>query len=98
MNLSRDLTEKFKDKERQNGPSSDGEFLVQRRLRVVIDTLAVDFTVMVLGSNNWPIVPQPTDYAVPREIQGTYDRLSKFHSDVHSWVPCPDPHLARMES
>ena len=41
---------------------------------------------MVLGTNFWPLSPAQTDYAVPREIQGTYDRFSKYHSEIHSYV------------
>lgn len=67
MNLSRDLTEKFKDKERSMGVQAD-----------------IDFTAMVLGTNFWPTQPPATDYAVPREIDSTYHRFIKFHSDVHS--------------
>ncbi|ORX37122.1 putative ubiquitin-protein ligase [Kockovaella imperatae] len=67
MNLSRDLTEKFKEKERNRAASSD-----------------IDFTAMILGANFWPIVPAPTNYAVPREIQSTYDAFTKYHSEVHS--------------
>ena len=50
------------------------------------DAPTVDFNVMVLGTNFWPLSPAQTDYAVPREIQGTYDRFSKYHSEIHSYV------------
>lgn len=39
---------------------------------------------MVLGTNFWPLVPQQTDYTVPREVQRTHERFSKFYNDVHS--------------
>lgn len=39
---------------------------------------------MVLGTNFWPLAPHPTDYAVPREVQRTHERFTKFYNDVHS--------------
>jgi len=67
VNLSREVTEKFKEKERNSGQSDD-----------------VDFSIMVLGTNFWPLAPQTTDFSVPREIQGVYDRFTKYYNDVHS--------------
>ncbi|WVQ84971.1 hypothetical protein IAT38_007135 [Cryptococcus sp. DSM 104549] len=66
VELSRDLTERFKEKERAKGNASE-----------------IDFNCLVLGSNCWPLQPQQTDYAVPREIQATYDRFVAFHNEVH---------------
>ncbi|RXK41513.1 Cullin 1 [Tremella mesenterica] len=64
VNLSRDLTEKFRDRCKSD--------------------LDMDVSMLVLGTNSWPMVPQQTDFAVPREVQDVYDRFNKFHSDVHS--------------
>ena len=41
---------------------------------------------MVLGTNFWPLNPAQTDYAVPREIQGSYERFTKYHGEMHSYV------------
>lgn len=67
INVSRDVTEKFKEKERQNSQPDD-----------------VDFSIMVLGTNFWPLAPQATDFSVPREVHGVYDRFTKYYNDVHS--------------
>lgn len=47
---------------------------------------AVDFNAMVLGTNNWPLGQHQTDFAIPREIQATYDRFTRFYNDAHSYV------------
>ena len=83
MNLSRDLTEKFKEKERSRASSSDSELGTVRSLSSP-NRHSVDITAMVLGTNFWPIQPTQTGYAVPRQIQGTYEAFSKYHSEVHS--------------
>ncbi|BEJ10695.1 hypothetical protein CspHIS471_0101170 [Cutaneotrichosporon sp. HIS471] len=67
VSVGRDLTEKFKEKERREGQGDD-----------------LDFSIMVLGTTFWPLAPQQTDYAVPREIQRTHERFTKFYNDVHS--------------
>ncbi|WVR06630.1 hypothetical protein IAU60_003662 [Kwoniella sp. DSM 27419] len=66
VNLSRDLSERFKDKERQQSIATD-----------------LDFQPLVLGTNFWPLLPQQTDFSIPREIQATYDRFTAFHNEVH---------------
>lgn len=67
VNVSRDVTEKFKEKDRRDGQSED-----------------IDFTVMVLGTNFWPLAPQQTDFSIPREIAPLHERFTKFYNDVHS--------------
>lgn len=52
----------------------------------VADVVIVDGTFMVLGTNFWPLGPQQTDFAVPHEIQKTYDSFTKFYSEQHSSV------------
>ncbi|WVO14316.1 hypothetical protein L204_101948 [Cryptococcus depauperatus] len=66
VNLSRELADKFREKESEKGIVSE-----------------IDFQPMVLGSNCWPLVAQQTDFAIPREIQATYDRFEAFHKEVH---------------
>lgn len=65
--VGRELTDKFKEKERRDEQSDD-----------------VDFSMMVLGANFWPLAPQQTDFTVPREIQRTYDRFTQFYNVMHS--------------
>nr|KIR44787.1 Cullin 1 [Cryptococcus bacillisporus CA1280] len=66
VNLSKDLMERFNEREREKGVASD-----------------IDFQPLVLGSNSWPLHPQQTDFAIPREIQALYDRFNAFHGEVH---------------
>ncbi|WVQ73430.1 hypothetical protein IAR50_003002 [Cryptococcus sp. DSM 104548] len=66
VNLSRDLAERFREKEREQGVDS-----------------GIDFHPLVLGSNCWPMTAAQTDFSVPREIKGTYDKFNAFHSEIH---------------
>jgi cullin 1 len=65
VSISRDITEKFKAKVKDNNDD-------------------VDFSILVLGTNFWPLAPQNTDFAVPHEIDGLYKRFTHFYNDLHS--------------
>ncbi|KAL1405840.1 ubiquitin ligase (cullin) of SCF [Vanrija albida] len=67
VSVGRDVTERFKEKERRDGHSDD-----------------IDFSIMVLGTNFWPLAPTASDYAVPRQLEPVYERFTKFYNDVHS--------------
>jgi cullin 1 len=86
VNIGRDITERFKNKERTMGVQSDGEALSSRLVRGVVLTRTVEGTFMVLGTNFWPLAPQATDYSVPREILPTYERFVKFYGEAHKSV------------
>lgn len=83
MNLSRDLTEKYKEKERNRSDGGTDSQSRIARFRGGADH-PVDFNVMVLGTNFWPMQAPPSKYNVPHEIKSVYDRFTKFHGDVHS--------------
>lgn len=65
VNLGRELTEKFREKERNNGNDD------------------VDFSMMVLGTNSWPLHPPKSDFTIPRELQRTHDRFIQFYNSMH---------------
>ncbi|ORY31833.1 putative ubiquitin-protein ligase [Naematelia encephala] len=82
VSLSRDLTERFKTKERNATHDTGGE--CYSPLSSIAEQWPVDFNAMILGTNFWPMNPPNTDYTVPREITGLHERFIKYHSDIHS--------------
>ena len=48
------------------------------------DDMDINFSVMVLGTNFWPLNPPSHDFVIPREILQTYDRFQKYYQTKHS--------------
>ena len=69
MSLSKDLTDQFKERMQTTHDPAD---------------LEVTFSVMVLGTNFWPLNAPTNEYTIPREIQPTYDRFTRYYGDKHS--------------
>jgi len=44
----------------------------------------VSFSIMVLGTNFWPLTPPTHDFNIPSEILTTYDRFQKYYQTKHS--------------
>jgi cullin 1 len=44
----------------------------------------ITFSVMVLGTNFWPLNPPKDGFIVPTDIQLTYDRFQKYYQTKHS--------------
>ncbi|KAJ3755967.1 Cullin [Lentinula raphanica] len=44
----------------------------------------ITFSVMVLGTNFWPLNPPGHDFVIPAEILPTYDRFQKYYQQKHS--------------
>jgi len=44
----------------------------------------ITFSIMVLGTNFWPLNPPSHDFVIPQEIIPTYDRFSKYYQSKHS--------------
>ncbi|KAJ7600988.1 Cullin [Mycena floridula] len=42
------------------------------------------FTVMVLGTNFWPLIPPRHEFVIPKEILPTHDRFHKYYQSKHS--------------
>ncbi|KAF8527458.1 Cullin-domain-containing protein [Hysterangium stoloniferum] len=69
MSLSKDLTDQFKERMQQTHDAAD---------------LDVTFSVMVLGTNFWPLNAPTNEYTIPREIQPTYERFTRYYQAKHS--------------
>lgn len=48
------------------------------------DDMDINFSVMVLGTNFWPLNPPAHDFVIPQEIVTTYDRFQRFYQMKHS--------------
>ena len=48
------------------------------------DDVDIAFSIMVLGTNFWPLNPPAHDFVIPTEILTTYDRFSKYYQTKHS--------------
>ncbi|GJJ13280.1 hypothetical protein Clacol_007531 [Clathrus columnatus] len=69
VSLSKDLTNQFKERMEQTHDASE---------------LDVAFSIMVLGTNFWPLSAPTHEYIIPREIQPTYDRFQRYYQAKHS--------------
>ncbi|KAK0221987.1 Cullin [Armillaria fumosa] len=56
----------------------------KERMQQNHDDLDVTFSVMVLGTNFWPLNPPSHEFTVPREIYPTFDRFQKYYQTKHS--------------
>ncbi|KAG6918745.1 hypothetical protein DXG01_011936 [Tephrocybe rancida] len=56
----------------------------KNRMQQLHDDMDMSFSVMVLGSNFWPLVPPSHKFLIPQEIFPTYDRFQKYYQDKHS--------------
>ncbi|KAK0201666.1 Cullin [Desarmillaria ectypa] len=56
----------------------------KERMQQSHDDLDVTFSVMVLGTNFWPLNPPSHEFTVPREIYPTFDRFQKYYQTKHS--------------
>jgi len=48
------------------------------------DDMDITFSIMVLGTNFWPLNPPSHDFVIPVEILPTYDRFQKYYQTKHS--------------
>ncbi|PFH50426.1 hypothetical protein AMATHDRAFT_61141 [Amanita thiersii Skay4041] len=48
------------------------------------DDMDITFSIMVLGTNFWPLNPPTHDFVIPTEIATTYDRFQKYYQTKHS--------------
>lgn len=56
----------------------------KEKMRASESSSDVDFSIIVGGTNNWPLQPQQTDYAIPRAILPTYERFKGFYANNHT--------------
>ncbi|CCA67819.1 probable SCF complex member Cullin 1 [Serendipita indica DSM 11827] len=69
MSLSKDLTDQFKERIEQSGDTTGGD---------------VGFSIMVLGTNFWPLNAPTHEFIIPREILPTYERFTRYYQNKHS--------------
>ncbi|KAG2151371.1 Cullin [Suillus clintonianus] len=48
------------------------------------EDMDINFSIMVLGTNFWPLSAPNNDFIIPPEILATYDRFSKYYQTKHS--------------
>ena len=48
------------------------------------DDMDISFSIMVLGTNFWPLNPPGHEFVIPAEILPTYDRFQKYYQMKHS--------------
>lgn len=48
------------------------------------DDVDMSFSIMVLGTNFWPLNPPTHEFVIPSEILTTYDRFQKYYQTKHS--------------
>ncbi|KAJ7057195.1 Cullin [Mycena amicta] len=68
MSLSKDLTDSFK--ERMAQTHEDGNDIA--------------FSIMVLGTNFWPLAPPTHDFLLPPELLPTFERFTRYYQTKHS--------------
>ncbi|KAJ7623344.1 ubiquitin-protein ligase [Roridomyces roridus] len=68
MSLSKDLTDSFKERMAQNHD----------------DAGDIAFSIMVLGTNFWPLAPPTHDFLLPTELLPTFERFTKYYQTKHS--------------
>jgi cullin 1 len=69
MSLSKDLTDQFKERIEQSGDATGGD---------------ITFSIMVLGTNFWPLNAPAHEFVIPREILPTYERFTRYYQNKHS--------------
>jgi cullin 1 len=69
MSLSKDLTDQFKERIEQSGDTTGGD---------------INFGIMVLGTNFWPLNAPSHEFVIPREILPTYERFTRYYQNKHS--------------
>lgn len=68
MSLSKDLTSQFKEKMQVSHPEDSD----------------LNFSVMVLGTNFWPLSAPSIDFIIPKDILPTYNRFQQYYQTKHS--------------
>ncbi|KAJ3890752.1 Cullin [Lentinula edodes] len=56
----------------------------KERMQQNHDDMDMTFSVMVLGTNFWPLNPPSHEFVIPAEILPTYDRFQKYYQQKHS--------------
>jgi len=46
----------------------------------------INFSVMVLGTNFWPLTPPSHQFNIPEDLNKTYNRFQLYYQSKHSYV------------
>jgi cullin 1 len=49
----------------------------------------ISFSVMVLGTNFWPLAPPTHSFNIPEDLSKTYERFQRYYQQKHSYVKSP---------
>ena len=47
------------------------------------DDIAIDFSIVVLSANFWPLKPSGHDFIIPAEILSVHDHFTKYYQQKH---------------
>ncbi|KAI0712567.1 Cullin-domain-containing protein [Earliella scabrosa] len=56
----------------------------KERMQQNHDDMDITFSIMVLGTNFWPLNPPAHDFIIPQDILPTYTRFSQYYQQKHS--------------
>lgn len=56
----------------------------KERMQTNHDDMDITFSIMVLGTNFWPLNPPTHDFLIPAEILPTYNRFQQYYQSKHS--------------
>ena len=56
----------------------------KERMQQNHDDMDINFSIMVLGTNFWPLNPPGHDFIIPADILPVYDRFTKYYQQKHS--------------
>ncbi|KAI0700014.1 Cullin-domain-containing protein [Cerioporus squamosus] len=56
----------------------------KERMQQNHDDMDITFSIMVLGTNFWPLNPPTHDFIIPQDILPTYTRFSQYYQQKHS--------------
>lgn len=56
----------------------------KERMQQNHDDMDITFSIMVLGTNFWPLNPPTHDFIIPADILPVYDRFTKYYQQKHS--------------
>ena len=56
----------------------------KERMQQNHDDMDINFSIMVLGTNFWPLNPPTHDFIIPQDILPVYTRFSQYYQQKHS--------------
>lgn len=56
----------------------------KERMTTNHDDMDISFSIMVLGTNFWPLAPPAHDFIIPQDIAPLHERFQKYYQTKHS--------------